>query len=66
MFTVTKGKVRKNGLRMGRMQAIKKNNKDWDAVIRPQTGWLNIDLKGIVRYRDLIWLLVKRNFVLTY
>ncbi len=48
------------------MQEAKKINKEWDTVIRPQTGWLNIDLKGLFRYRDLIWLLVKRNFVLTY
>ena len=51
---------------MNKVQAIRKSNKEWDAVIRPQAGWFNIDLKGIVRYRDLIWLLVKRNFVLTY
>ena len=39
---------------------------EWDIIIRPRTGWFCIDLKGIMRYRDLIWLLVKRNFVLTY
>lgn len=38
----------------------------WDTVIRPRRGWLNIDLKGVWRYRDLIWLLVKRNFTLIY
>ena len=51
---------------MSIMQTVKKDGKEWDAVIRPQSGWLNIDLKGLFRYRDLIWLLVKRNFVLTY
>lgn len=48
------------------MQETRIDIKEWDYVIRPQTGWFNIDLKGIAHYRDLIWLLVKRNFVLTY
>lgn len=38
----------------------------WDTVIRPKKGWLDINLKELVRYRDLIWLMVKRNFTLLY
>ena len=38
----------------------------WDAVIRPRTGWFDIDFKGLVRYRDLILLMVKRNFTVLY
>ena len=38
----------------------------WDTVIRPRTGWFDIDIKGLVRYRDLIFLMVKRNFTLLY
>lgn len=38
----------------------------WDTVIRPRRGWFDIDLKGLMRYRDLIWLLVKRYFTLIY
>ena len=38
----------------------------WDAVIRPRTGWFDIDFKGLVRYRDLILLMVKRNFTILY
>ncbi len=38
----------------------------WDTVIRPRTGWFDIDLKGLVRYRDLILLMVKRNFTVLY
>lgn len=38
----------------------------WDTVIRPRRGWFDIDFKGLIRYRDLIWLLVKRNFTLIY
>ncbi len=38
----------------------------WDTVIRPRRRWLDIDLKGVFHYRDLIWLLVKRYFTLIY
>lgn len=38
----------------------------WDAVIRPRNGWFDIDIKGLVRYRDLILLMVKRNFTVLY
>ena len=41
-------------------------NAGWDTIIRPRKRWLDIDLKGLVRYRDLIWLLVKRYFALIY
>ena len=38
----------------------------WDMVIKPRRGWFDIDIKGLVRYRDLILLMVKRNFTLLY
>ena len=38
----------------------------WDTVIRPRNGWFDIDFKGLYQYRDLIWLLVKRNFTVMY
>lgn len=38
----------------------------WDTVIRPKKGWFDIDFKGLVRYRDLIFLMVKRNFTVLY
>ena len=38
----------------------------WDTVIRPRNGWFDIDFKGLVRYRDLIFLMVKRNFTVLY
>ena len=38
----------------------------WDTVIRPRKGWFDIDFKGLVRYRDLILLMVKRNFTVLY
>ena len=38
----------------------------WDLVIKPKTGWFDIHLGELYRYRDLIYLLVKRDFVTFY
>jgi lipopolysaccharide transport system permease protein len=38
----------------------------WTTVIKPKTGWFEIDLKEIIQYRDLILLFVKRNFAVQY
>ena len=35
-------------------------------VIVPKTGWLDLNLKEVLKYRDLILLFVKRNFVSKY
>lgn len=40
--------------------------KEWDLVIEPQTSLLELNLKDVWRYRDLLWLLVKRDFVSFY
>lgn len=38
----------------------------WNLVIKPKTGWFDIDIKGIWKYRDLIKLFVRRSFVSAY
>ncbi|MBQ6374517.1 MAG: ABC transporter permease [Clostridia bacterium] len=38
----------------------------WDTIIRPRRGWFDIDFKGLIHYRDLILLMVKRNFTVLY
>lgn len=40
--------------------------KEWDLVIEPQTSLFALNLKDVWRYRDLLWLLVKRDFVSFY
>jgi len=40
--------------------------KHWDIVIKPKSGWFNIQLGEIYRYRDLIIMFVKRDFVTFY
>lgn len=38
----------------------------WDLVIKPQNKWYQIDLAAIWKYRDLLMLLVRRDFVSVY
>ncbi len=38
----------------------------WDMVIKPKTGWFDINLRELWRYRDLIGMFVKRDFVTYY
>ena len=38
----------------------------FSTVIVPKTGWLDLNLKEVLKYRDLIFLFVKRNFVSKY
>ena len=39
------------------------NNKNWDLVITPRRGWLNLDILSLWNYRDLIRLFVHRDLV---
>ena len=38
----------------------------WDTVITADRGWFSIDLKALWRYRDLIFLFVRRDLVSQY
>ncbi len=44
----------------------KVKKKEYDLIIRPKQSLLNIDFKAFWRYRDLLLLFVKRDFVATY
>lgn len=39
---------------------------NWDMVIRPRTGWFDLHLADLWRYRDLVALFVRRDFVAQY
>lgn len=39
---------------------------NWTTVIKPKTGWLEVNIKEIIQYKDLIGLFVKRNFAVQY
>jgi lipopolysaccharide transport system permease protein len=44
----------------------KDDDKDWSLVIRPRRKWLDINLRELYHYRDLILLFVNRDFVTVY
>ena len=39
---------------------------DWTIIIRPRKKWLDLDIKGIWRYRDLLYMYVKRDIITIY
>lgn len=39
---------------------------NWDLTIEPQSSLFKLNLKDVWRYRDLLWLFVKRDFVSFY
>lgn len=39
---------------------------DLEIRIRPNTSWFHIDFQGLKNYRDLLWLLVQRDFTAKY
>lgn len=44
----------------------KQSPSQWTTVIRPRTGWFDIDIADLAHYRDLVALFVKRNFIVLY
>ena len=42
------------------------NEENWDLVIKPKRRLLEIPIREIIRYRDLIFLFVKRDFTTQY
>jgi len=42
------------------------NNEHWDLVIKPRSKWYQIDIAALWNYRDLLMLLVRRDFVSVY
>ena len=47
------------------VESIDQDN-NWTMEIRSRTGWFDIDLSEVWRYRDLILLFVRRDFVSVY
>jgi lipopolysaccharide transport system permease protein len=45
---------------------MSQENEHWDLVIKPKNKWYQLDLMAIWHYRDLLFLLVRRDFVSVY
>ena len=41
-------------------------NKEWDVLIAPRSKVVDLDLRSVWRYRDLIWMFFKRDFIALY
>lgn len=39
---------------------------NWKTIIKPKTGWFDINLKELIQYKDLIVMFVKRDFKTMY
>lgn len=39
---------------------------NWTTIIKPKTGWFDINLKELIQYKDLIVMFVKRDFKTLY
>ena len=48
------------------MQAPRPADEGWTTIIRPRSGWFDINLKELWQYRDLTLMFVKRNFTVLY
>ena len=42
------------------------NDSEWDLVIEPKNSLFDLKLKQVWKYRDLLWLFVRRDFVAFY
>lgn len=47
-------------------EKLPQSKEHWTEVIRPRSGWLDLHLQDIWRYRDLLMQLVRRDFVAIY
>ena len=51
---------------MNFIEDINKGEEDWTIEIKPKKRLLDIDLKGIWKYRDLYYMYVKRDIITVY
>jgi lipopolysaccharide transport system permease protein len=45
---------------------MNKTDEEWTLIVKPKSNWFDLHLKDLLRYRDLIFLFVKRDFVSIY
>ena len=41
-------------------------DKKWNIIIKPKTGWFDLKLNEIWKYKDIIFMFLKRNFNSSY
>jgi len=48
------------------MENTKIKDQEWDLIIKPESAWWDLRLREVWRYRDLVMLFVRRDFVSLY
>jgi lipopolysaccharide transport system permease protein len=48
------------------MEPLESSSESWDLIIKPKDNWLDLHLDDLWRYRDLLWMFVRRDFVSVY
>jgi lipopolysaccharide transport system permease protein len=48
------------------MNTMNDNNENWSLIIKPKRKLFDLKIRELIRYRDLIFLLIKRDFVTQY
>ncbi len=48
------------------MNKTNEKQEQWDIILQPTTGWFDLHLRDLWRYKDLVALFVKRDFVTFY
>lgn len=51
---------------MNQKSIFEKKYGEWDLVIKPKNKWLDLNLRELIRYRDLLWLWVRRDYIGAY
>src|SRR6478672_1236929 len=46
--------------------AASDSESNWSLIIRPKSGWFDLHLRDLWRYRDLVALFIRRDFIATY
>jgi len=47
-------------------QQLSNSTTSWTSIIRPRSGWFDINIRDLWRYRDLVQLFVRRDFIAIY
>jgi lipopolysaccharide transport system permease protein len=53
-------------LLLGWSYRMSKETENWDIIIKPSNSLLDFKISEILRYRDLLWIFVKRDIVTVY
>jgi lipopolysaccharide transport system permease protein len=47
-------------------ERMNKSDEEWTLIVKPKKNWVDLHLKDLWNYRDLIMLFVKRDFIAVY